>query len=246
MKIGIISDIHEDITSLKKAFEILFTQNCQKIICLGDVVGTAFYRNDFEDTKNANACLSMLKKHCETILLGNHDNFHIQKLPEGNQFFDFPSTWYELSQQEQENLANKNLWLYHTDYLTNLNQKDIEYLNSCSNHKIEAPILYSHYVLPDLSGDSPVYYKKYNEIQKHFDWMKSENCTLGFVGHEHPKTAKQITEDGHFVEIPWETTIEIQTSSVIVCPAICEKKGDKQGLLIFDSKENTLIAKKLI
>ena len=39
MKIGIISDIHEDIKRLKEALAILHKQKCDQIVCLRDFVG---------------------------------------------------------------------------------------------------------------------------------------------------------------------------------------------------------------
>ena len=36
MKLGFISDIHEDIVSLERALEILLKEQCDQIICLGE------------------------------------------------------------------------------------------------------------------------------------------------------------------------------------------------------------------
>lgn len=39
MKLGILSDIHEDITSLNTALRIFEDKKCDKLLCLGDILG---------------------------------------------------------------------------------------------------------------------------------------------------------------------------------------------------------------
>lgn len=65
MKIAIVSDIHGNFTALKKVHEHIVQQKCQKIFCLGDIVG--YGPKPFE-------CWSLIKHTCSEILKGNHED----------------------------------------------------------------------------------------------------------------------------------------------------------------------------
>jgi putative phosphoesterase len=65
VRIAIISDIHSNLEALQAVLENIKEKDVEKIFCLGDVVG---YGAD------PNECVALVRKHCETTLLGNHDN----------------------------------------------------------------------------------------------------------------------------------------------------------------------------
>jgi len=64
MRLAIISDIHSNLQALTKALEVIQERQVDEILCLGDIVGYG---------ANPNECVELTKKHCSTILLGNHD-----------------------------------------------------------------------------------------------------------------------------------------------------------------------------
>ena len=39
MKIGLITDIHENVEKLREAIKLADIQNCDELVCLGDIVG---------------------------------------------------------------------------------------------------------------------------------------------------------------------------------------------------------------
>ena len=96
MKIGFVSDIHEDINSLKEALRILDFQKCDKIVCLGDIVGYSVPFYGFLSSRNASEVIELLKKKCDIIVAGNHDLFAIRKLPKYKAGFKYPKNWYTL------------------------------------------------------------------------------------------------------------------------------------------------------
>lgn len=70
---AIITDIHEDIESLKKVLDAISSSKIDKIICLGDIVGVSMtHHNAFFNSRSANGCISLIKESA-TSVIGNHD-----------------------------------------------------------------------------------------------------------------------------------------------------------------------------
>lgn len=65
-KIGIISDIHGNYPALKAVIDELERQNCNKIICLGDIAGYYCMINE---------CVSLIFEKGIFCLKGNHDSY---------------------------------------------------------------------------------------------------------------------------------------------------------------------------
>lgn len=71
MKLGVLTDIHNNLIALKTVVEYFEQQNCEKIICCGDIIGIAPYP---EKT------VKYLRKLPNLIAVkGNHDKY----LPHG-------------------------------------------------------------------------------------------------------------------------------------------------------------------
>ena len=87
MRIGFVSDIHEDIVNLKTAFAVLEKANCDVVVSLGDIVGSSFRFQENVQRRNANACIDMVKDQCSLAVAGNHDLFAIRKIPEHTRNF---------------------------------------------------------------------------------------------------------------------------------------------------------------
>ena len=129
MRLAIITDIHEDIISLKEALRKIERQQCDEIICLGDISGYSVPYYDYLRTRNAHECLSLIKSNCSTIILGNHDIHAASIIPKNSSFFDFPENWYQLDYHQRHELANKTLWLHEENDLNPLyTSEDLKYL----------------------------------------------------------------------------------------------------------------------
>ena len=48
MKLGVVSDIHEDADNLRKALNILLAHKIDYIICLGDITGYSLEQNEIK------------------------------------------------------------------------------------------------------------------------------------------------------------------------------------------------------
>lgn len=60
-----VSDIHGNLAALQAVLADIEKHNPDEIICLGDTVGYG---------PEPNECLALVRKHCTTILMGNHEH----------------------------------------------------------------------------------------------------------------------------------------------------------------------------
>ncbi len=69
MLLSVISDIHGNLEALERALEISKELKCDRIMCLGDIVG---YGPDPE------ACVKRVREVSDDVLMGNHDQAVVQ------------------------------------------------------------------------------------------------------------------------------------------------------------------------
>jgi predicted phosphodiesterase len=96
MKLGFLSDIHEDVISLKKGLDVLYREHCDQIICLGDIIGFSNPYYPFGETKDANACIDLVRENCTIVVPGNHDLFSAGRIPMYNAGIEYPVDWYRM------------------------------------------------------------------------------------------------------------------------------------------------------
>jgi len=189
VKIAIITDIHEDVISLKKAFKMIEREKCDYVICLGDILGYPFNRAKYASTRNASECIHLIKKYCRIVLLGNHDIFHLKKIPQHNSGFVFPSNWYNLSAFEKTETANGRVWNYTDDYSTSLSENEIEYMGSLPECYIKEvnmmKVLFSHFIYPNFTGYVSIKNGDMRDLGDHFTYMKENSCEISICGHMH-------------------------------------------------------------
>jgi len=74
MKIGIITDIHNNIIALKRVLQIFRDKNCDGVICCGDIIGIGAYPEEtvstIIDIPNMLACVK-----------GNHERYLTEDMP---------------------------------------------------------------------------------------------------------------------------------------------------------------------
>lgn len=64
MKYALISDIHGNLEALEAVLHDIDQEKPDKILCLGDIIG---YGSD------PVKCLDLVNKHCDVVLIGNHE-----------------------------------------------------------------------------------------------------------------------------------------------------------------------------
>ncbi len=189
MKIAIISDIHEDIISLRLALNLIEKNRCDEIYCLGDIIGCSQKYCEYTDTRNADECIELLKTYGIKTLVGNHDLLHIQKIPEYKANFDYPENWFHLDLSIKEKLAYKKVWIYYSESTSVLNAKSLEYLSHLQEYHIQdygnIKILFSHNYYPDFSGSKYVPTFSVPNLCEHFQFLHQNRCTFSFCGHKH-------------------------------------------------------------
>ncbi len=65
MRFAIISDIHGNLAALQSVVERIKNENCDKVICLGDLVGYGPHPNE---------CVEIVREIADIIIIGNHDH----------------------------------------------------------------------------------------------------------------------------------------------------------------------------
>lgn len=229
MRIAILSDIHEDLNSLQKVLKHIKKKGCDLRICLGDISGysEAYYR--YPRTRNASACLELVRKNCEIIVPGNHDLHAAGKipiLPEG---------------------ASYEYWLHEEDLDPAYDEEEINFLADLPEYAILPAqgynILFSHYAEPNLSGFKTGFFRSGQEFGKHFQLMQKLNCKLGFTGHTHPQGFHKASPE-HFRQYAYRKHRLKAFPVVIGIPPVTRHKYHT-GFCIFDTDSNLLQVTKL-
>jgi len=189
MKIGIISDIHEDLNSLKKAFLVLEKNYCDEIICLGDIVGVCIHYRKIIESRNAEECLRLVKENCKYVIAGNHDLYAVKKIPDYRGGFNFPKNWYELEANKRKQISGGNIWLYEDELPSEISMEYCQYISSLPEYIViennGLKLLFSHFLFPDITGSLTMFPTNKTNLQAHFDFVRNQQCFLSVCGHVH-------------------------------------------------------------
>ncbi|MCU0276415.1 MAG: metallophosphoesterase family protein [Acidobacteria bacterium] len=245
MKIGILSDIHEDGERLREVVAAMEKRGVDEIACLGDIVGFDVLHYRYLSARNASYCLDLVRENCRWVVAGNHDLFAIRKLPDVNGCFPFPENWYELEFVERKQLGRQQVWLFEPQELSALlTGRDRDYLASLplflAADVAGVRVLFSHALFPDWSGTLTWRPKNHWDFQPHLQRLKEHGCRLGISGHLHPSgigiAAARRFDFGRF------RTYRIFPDLVqYLCPCTASASS-KNGFLVFDSAGMTMEA----
>ena len=243
MKLAIISDIHEDVESLKLAMSIINKKTVDKIVCLGDIVGFNIPYYNYIDTKNASECIKIVKENCDIVIAGNHDIFEAKRIPLHKANFDYPPNWYSLDYQEKKNLSKGQIWLHEENTLPSLiSNSEKEYLFNLPEYKIaefgNIKILFSHFVFPDIVGTRADFLMKESSFHSHLDFLKEQNCDIGFSGHGHIEGVCTFNEKRKKIKNFGKVNIKRNRQGFVI-PCIARGK-QSNGFVIFDTKKMLL------
>jgi predicted phosphodiesterase len=189
MRLGLLTDIHEDIVNLKKSLHLLEKQKCDHIACLGDIIGFCEPYISYVQKRNGSECLKLIRENCSYIVTGNHDMNCIHRLPVYRGSFKFPGNWYDMPLDERRYISEKKVWLYEDELQTELNDADREFIASLPEYFVvqntDYNILLSHFIHPDITGSETSFPKRKQEIDEHLEFLILNECSFGFCGHVH-------------------------------------------------------------
>lgn len=220
MRLAIVTDIHEDYESLLKVVGKAEASGYDKFICLGDISGFSLPYYTYEESRNASACLTLLREKCDIIIPGNHDLFAAGKDPE------IP-----------DELKGQETWEHEKDMDPGYSEEEISFLASLPFYKsLSTPagnILFTHYAYPNLSGYVKGFYTWEQEFKGHFAFMKEHNCTLCFTGHAHPPGFYKVRPGGfrHYRR----RSIKISSSPVVIGVPPATRHAQQSSFCIFDT-----------
>jgi len=237
MKIGIVSDIHEDVISLTRALQIMEKERCDQVVSLGDIVGFDNGYYGAARVQDAEECIRLLKENCSLSIAGNHDLFAIKKLPEYKSRFDYPSHWYSIPLGERQRMGKGKIWDYsHAEDQIQLSDVSRSYLSRLPEFAIleyhGIRILFSHHLYPDLSGSLRKMPSWAPNIWPHLKWMKRQGSHIGISGHIHIEG----TLSGTWFHLHSSLNNQFSLNgrrTWITCPPLTQG-GVSSGLMIID------------
>ena len=167
MKLGIITDIHNNLIALNTVLEYFRQQNCDKIICCGDIIGIGPYPEETVQRMMAVRNLTAVK--------GNHDGYLVDGMPT-----EFPN----------EEHMDYGEMLHHKWEHGRLSESSINFLKSLPEQtkvlvgKYEISVM--HYCM-NAAGDYVNFIPRPSEgdVAK---MMTDIHSDIVIVGHDHGRT----------------------------------------------------------
>lgn len=252
MRLGIISDIHENLEMLERALKLADFHKCDEMVCLGDIVGfdKRFYRH--EPKRSASSCVRMVRRNCRWVVPGNHDIFAAGRFPQYTNGFDYPSDWFTMDPAVRKKISRGKVWCYGEDLPNDLTEDDIMYLRELpefiATSDPHAACLFSHYIYPDLTGSTTRYVEKNHQLKGLWEFMNKQEVRYSFSGHSHTVFAgfafkKDLSRLGSYLKAIHSihsSMFRLGSETVMVLlPALAGEKG-KTGFTVFDTNDLTL------
>jgi predicted phosphodiesterase len=198
MKVGVLGGVHEDIIRLREAFTIFENNDCATVVCLGDVIGYDALYYGYPDSRDAHACIQLVREKCQYAVIGNHDLFAIRQSPR-HTVFKHPKNWYALDYSARKQISSGAVWLYEDDLPASLTTDDTDYLAALPEFLVAelggTKVLFSHYADPNLVGDCIEFDPADHGIQQHFQFMQAHGCHLGIFDHDDHGCLRIFTGD---------------------------------------------------
>ncbi len=161
MRTAVISDIHANLEALQAVLDHIDTQNVERIICLGDILGYG---------PSPVECVDLVAERCEWSLMGNHDFGVLYEPTNFNVAAEQAAYWSrEQFDLESDNGMSAKRW----EFLSRLRVRVLEDDFLCVHGTPRRPI--NEYLFPEDALNSPV------KMQQIFELVDK----YALVGHTH-------------------------------------------------------------
>ena len=161
MRTAVISDIHANLEALQAVLDHIDTQNVDRIICLGDILGYG---------PSPVECVDLVAERCEWSLMGNHDFGVLYEPTNFNVAAEQAAYWSrEQFDLESDNGMSAKRW----EFLSRLRVRVLEDDFLCVHGTPRRPI--NEYLFPEDALNSPV------KMQQIFELVDK----YALVGHTH-------------------------------------------------------------
>jgi predicted phosphodiesterase len=248
MRIGIITDIHENVIVLENALRLAENDRCDHIACLGDIVGFDNRFAGYSFHRSASQCISLVRSNCRWVVAGNHDLFAASRQPSYSNGFAYPDSWFNMTSDERRAVSGGMVWTYDTEVPGDLNDNDMDYIRSLPEYIIvdEAPtgILLSHYVCPDFTGSTTRTVMKQKNMDDLWSFMNLHGIRLSLSGHFHKPHAsfahmKSLRFARALHSVPGDRIFMGDDISLVLLPPLAGTKS-RSTCAVFDTGSRVL------
>ena len=237
LRLAVISDIHSDLTGLQEALREIDKQKCDKILCLGDIVGYSHHFEGSLDGRNGDACVRMVRNNCDYAVCGNHDLHAINKLPSYHSNLGMPADWYELEMEERQRVSDSRLWLYEDEMEDEISDASIEYLSKLPEQLIigagRFSILATHFIAPDITGTSKGSPTGRKDFSLHLKLLRKSKCLVGLAGHAHMEGFASVSKRDYGMYYYRKFNL-YKKRQIIVGPPLSRNPGSR-GFIVLDA-----------
>jgi predicted phosphodiesterase len=243
MRIGIVTDIHENTAMLSEALRQASVYKCDEIVCLGDIVGFDHRFYTYTPLHSAKGCLDLVRSSCRWIVPGNHDLFAAKRVPSYTNGFEYPENWFSMDLEDRRRISRGRIWTYDGETPNDLEEEDLIFLRSLPEYIIlpfsGADCLFSHYIYPDFTGSTTQYIERNNHLTPLWDFLDRNKIIYSFSGHSHNHFAGLAYRGGRSFfkaihSVPSQTINLGNEMVLILLPPVAGEKG-RTGFSIIDS-----------
>ncbi len=255
MKIGFVSDIHEDLFSFRRALSLLQSEGCERVDCLGDLLfresGSLFARRD-----SASEVVALARQNCSATVIGNHDLEMLQHIPnETPPGFEVPDDYFSLDPDAQRRLRMqtshpKGRWFIGKPTLPfDLSAPQQAWLADRAEI-VESEtdgwrLAFMHNFKPDPTGFCVVYPDP-QTLGEQMHWQRANGVQLTLAGHAHePGLNVFVDGDTEMLRVPMDEpfAIDPERPTWLSIPAVVgARTRATHGVAVFDTASGVVTA----